>query len=80
MFKLSSNFAILDVKTGRKKLANFIKKNATNFNEDTLPPDKRIPVTITGYIGTRWGGDDGTSIEFALDVESVTTGNPGDKL
>ena len=80
MFNLKSDFAILDVKTGRKKLSKFIKKNATSDHPDTLLHEKRIPVTITGYIAAQWGGDDGTSIEFALDVESVKTDKPGENL
>lgn len=55
-----SHFAILDVKAGRKALAKRVAKG------------QRIPVTIRGFIVSRWGDDDGTSIEFSLDVTSVT--------
>lgn len=64
--KLHSDFAILDVKHGRKGLA---KKMPHGSNR--LPDDKRIPVVIRGYISHRWGGDDGVSIEFGVDVTSV---------
>jgi hypothetical protein len=37
----------------------------------SLPADKRIPVVIRGYISHRHGADDGTSIEFGVDVSSV---------
>lgn len=56
---INSTFAILDVMRGRVSLARRI-----NFGE-------RIPVTIRGYIDTVHGNDDGTSIEFSLEVTSV---------
>lgn len=54
--KISSNFAILDVMHGRVKLAKRVNAG------------ERIPVTIRGYIDTVHGSDDGTSIEFSIDV------------
>lgn len=57
MFK--SEFALLDVMAGRAKLAK------------RLETGERIPVVIRGTITNRWGGDDGISIEFSVDVESV---------
>ena len=35
--------------------------------------DKRVPVTITGYIVGAWGNDDGESQEFQVEVTKVTT-------
>lgn len=59
MKKISSDFALLDVKHGRVALARRINSG------------ERVPVTIRGYIDTVHGNDDGTSIEFALtDVEA----------
>ena len=55
--KIDSDFALLDVKRGRVKLAKRINAGET-----------RIPVTIRGYITTVHSNDDGTSIEFQVDV------------
>ena len=58
--KISTSFAILDVKHGRVDLARRVNRG------------ERIPVTIRGYIDTVHSHDDGTSIEFSLtDVEAV---------
>lgn len=54
-----SDFALLDVKTGRAALAKRIEKG------------ERIPVVVRGVLYSQWGHDDGTSIEFEVDVESV---------
>ncbi len=64
--KITSNFALLDVKRGRVGL---LKKTATHL----------IPVTIKGFIDDRFGGDDGTSIEFCVDVKKVVLGTPKKK-
>ena len=56
---INSTFALLDVKRGRKQLLRRLRS------------ETRIPVTITGFITHVWGHDDGTSIEFAVDVTSV---------
>lgn len=53
-----STFALLDVTTGRAKLA---KRVAVG---------ERIPVIIRGTLYEQWG-DYGTSIEFEIDVDSV---------
>ncbi|EMG53119.1 hypothetical protein WYI_13812 [Ochrobactrum sp. CDB2] len=66
--KLSSEFAILDVKRGRKKLAEHFK-DLPPFGE--CPDNLRIPVTIHGYIAGDWGRDDGTSQEFSIMVEKL---------
>ncbi len=57
---INSDFAILDVKRGRVDLARRINRGET-----------RIPVTIRGYINTVHSNDDGTSIEFSLEVTSA---------
>lgn len=57
---INSDFAILDVKRGRKGLAKRIEAGET-----------RIPVTIRGFIIDQNSYDDGTSIEFAIDVTSA---------
>jgi hypothetical protein len=54
---IDSGFAILDVKRGRVELARRVNKG-----------EKRIPVTIRGYITDVNSNDDGTSIEFAIEV------------
>lgn len=66
--KLSSDFAILDVKNGRKKLAKHFAKRE---RMGACPEHLRVPVIITGFIDAQWGGDDGTSIEFSVEVEAV---------
>lgn len=58
--KITSDFAILDVKNGRKKLSKEVETEA-------------IPVTIKGYITKVWGADDGESQEFQVDIKSITT-------
>lgn len=60
METINSTFAILDVMRGRVKLAKRINVG-----------DGRIPVTIRGYIVGQHGNDDGTSIEFEIEVTSA---------
>jgi hypothetical protein len=67
--KIKSEFALLDVTTGRKALAKIMPPGS-----QSLPKDERIPVTIKGFISHRWGGDDGISIEFGVDVSSIKLG------
>lgn len=55
--KINSDFAILDVKRGRAMLAKRVNSG-----------ENRIPVTIRGYIVNVHGNDDGTSIEFEIEV------------
>lgn len=57
MRKINSTFAILDVKRGRVELARRVNVGET-----------RIPVTVRGYITEVHSHDDGTSIEFQIDV------------
>lgn len=64
--KITSSFAILDVKEGREALAEHLTANGA----------VRIPVTITGFITETHGDDDGASIEFAVEVSSVNVGDP----
>jgi hypothetical protein len=54
-----STFALLDVQAGRANLAKRIGKG------------QRIPVAIVGTINAQWGGDDGISMEFEVEVHSV---------
>lgn len=63
--KLKSDFALLDVTKGRAALANHL-----------LTKGDPVPVTIKANIVSRWGNDDGTSIEFELAVDSVTVEQP----
>lgn len=55
--KIDSKFAILDIKRGRVELARRLNRG-----------DNRIPVTVRGYIVNQHGNDDGTSIEFEIEV------------
>lgn len=60
--KYTSDFALLDIKSGCKSLAKVT---------DGQPKDVRIPVTIKGFITHRHGGFDGTSIEFGVEVTDL---------
>lgn len=62
--KLTSDFALLDVKHGRKGLAKLVRPDK----------DARIPVVIHGYITHQHGDDDGVSIEFGIEVTAVEAG------
>ena len=55
-----SKFALLDVETGRAKLAKSVDAGS------------RIPVVIRGTISGVWGGCDGISQEFEVTVDSVS--------
>lgn len=68
MGKITSDFAILDVKKGRQRLA---KHFASRPRMGECPKDFRIPVVIRGYLDCQHGNDDGTSIEFAVTVEKL---------
>ena len=61
---IKSDFALLDVKGGRKAL---FKALGFTGRSDAAP----IPVTITAEIVGAWGTDDGTSQEFELRVTGV---------
>lgn len=65
---MKSDFALLDVKTGRGALNKHFAK-APRGRE--CPVAMRVPVTITGYIDGIWGSGDGV---FSVTVESVKTG------
>lgn len=66
--QIKSDFAILDVKFGRKALN---KHFADRPKLGVCPPKMRVPVTITGYIDGVHSGDDGVSREFSIVVQSV---------
>lgn len=68
---LKSDFALLDVKKGRKKLFGLLgfTPNGPRPNED-----RRVPVTITGFIVGAHGEDDGVSREFQVEVTSLAVG------
>ncbi len=63
---IKSNFAILDVKKGRKRLAKELHCECGLGHSGY-----RIPVTITGFIVGAWGHDDGESREFQIEVAGV---------
>ena len=63
--KLSSDFALLDVKHGRRQL----EKLCRGQKHHRLP--EPIDVVITGQLVGQWGNDDGTSIEFEVKVDKV---------
>ncbi len=59
--EIKSDFAILDVKSGRKKLLNLLQQQ------------KRVTVTIMATVDIPWGQDDGISQEFIIRVNSINT-------
>lgn len=65
---INSDFAILDVKWGRHRLAKHFEARPSL---GACPPDMRIPVVITGYIDGQHSRDDGESIEFSVIVDDV---------
>lgn len=68
---VTSDFAVLDVKAGRHELAEHFKDLPTT---GPCPEALRIPVVIRGYIDGRWSKDDGTSIEFSVQVDRLDVG------
>jgi hypothetical protein len=72
--KLKSRSAILDVEHGRKQLAARMPRGSLS-----LTGEDRIPVVIHGWISHRHGADDGTSIEFGVDVDRVDVLGPKTK-
>lgn len=66
--RLQSDFALLDVKHGRRQLDKLCDKTGGH----DLP--ERIPVVIRGWITGRHGMDDGISQEFTVEVSRVETG------
>ena len=69
--KISSDYALLDVTEGRKKLFKHFKGSPSM---GATPMKYRIPVTITGYIDGVHSSDDGVSQEFLITVERVVVG------
>jgi len=67
--KIKSDFAILDVKAGRRTLA---KHFAARPPIGDCPKELQIPVLIYGHIVGIWGSDDGVSMEFSVDVKKVS--------
>lgn len=68
--KITSGFAVLDVKEGRQDLTRHFAKLPRG---SAVPQHLRIPVTITGFINDIHSDDDGVSREFGVAVTSVTT-------
>lgn len=78
MKPIKSDFAILDVLKGfRHKLAEHFDK-APRLGR--VPDELRIPVVIVGHIDRQHGSDDGTSIQFTVEVADVIHGQPGDSI
>lgn len=63
--KFKSTYAILDVQQGRNALRKFLAANAG------------LPVVIHAIITDPYGHDDGTSIEFNVEVVKVTSSLKG---
>ena len=63
--KLQSDFALIDIRRGRKKLLNHVKKGGKCY------------VVVRGFIDSEHGNDDGTSREFNMEVEEIDAGLVG---
>ena len=63
--KCSGDWAYLDVKKGRHALEKLVDGRGYS-----------VPVTVTGMISGLSSGDDGTSIEFQVDVSKFKLGKP----
>lgn len=57
---LESDFAVLDIKKGRRSLLQACKRGEST------------KVTITGFIEEPWGDDDGVSQEFTLNIRDIS--------
>lgn len=76
--QIRSGFVLLDVLgKARFKLEKHFKKHAPKMGP--TPEEHRIPVIIVGHMIDVWGSDDGTSIEFSVEVDEVIHGQPGDR-
>lgn len=64
MPSIDTTFALIDVKHDRHKL-----KRRVDAGE-------RVRVTVTGYLTRTWSRDDGTSIEFEMEVTGAEEGEP----
>lgn len=62
---VKADFALVDIKRGRKGLLKIVGDHG-----------HRVPVTLKGYIVGDWSRDDGTSIEFEIDVREHKLGKP----
>lgn len=74
--KLKSNFAILDVLTGRQKLLKIV---GSRWLASAPITNKKVPVVIHGFVTEAHGDDDGTSREFEVMVNKIEVGDPVDK-
>lgn len=70
--KIHTEFAFVDVTVGRKALARHFDKRPTM---GLCPEALRIPIVLRGYLSGQNSRDDGTSIEFTMDVESFEVGS-----
>lgn len=61
--RIKTDFAIVDVKTGRHALDKLVGDHKV-----------KVPITLSGFVVGTWSGDDGTSIEFEIDVTDHTLG------
>lgn len=65
--KYTSDFVVLDVKSGRRSLAKLFGMNGYPDIRGSV----RIPVTIKGFITHRHSGDDSVSIEYGVEVANL---------
>lgn len=66
---MKADFALLDVKDGRDELLKIVG------GADGIPATgRRVPVAIYGHITYAWGGDDGISREYEVEVAHIDIG------
>lgn len=68
MSKFTSSFATVDIKNGRKIIADRLYGRPVM---GICPVGNRTPVVITGYISQANNDDDGVSQEFVVTVENL---------
>ena len=72
--KIHTDLAIVDVKAGRKALSRHFEDRPAL---GPCPEKLRIPIVLRGYLSDQNSRDDGTSIEFVMEVESFEVGSHG---
>ena len=76
--KISSEFALIDVKKGRKALHKHFESRP---KLGPCPDHLKIPVVIRGQIEGIYSDNDGVSREFSVEVtEAVLGDDPNEKL
>lgn len=71
--KIKCTFAIVDI---QGKLRHKLAKHFDNTPPGATAQKYLIPITLYGYLDGTNSGDDGTSIEFTMQVDNVKASAP----